>query len=69
MFEKELQVEDEDTLVDMRYKSENELRLYVNKGGIPFFLDVNVEDQVPKIEKCKKWEDKTIFKFGARFIK
>lgn len=54
----------------MRLRNDaKQIRLYVFIAGIPFHLDVSLVGENINFEKAKKFEDKSIFKYGARFIK
>ena len=67
--------DDEETYDDIRFVNDGKmnegkmLRFYINRDKIPFFLDMDLDHKTVTFGKCKKFEDKSIFKFGPRFIK
>lgn len=67
---KELPFEGAERIVDMKFiEGGSSIRIYVEESGVPFFLDFSIDEQEPVCKRAKKWEDKSIFKFGHKFIK
>jgi len=53
---------------DIRWQAEiKDIRLYIKQRGVPYFLDIDLHEQNLSFERCDKYEDKSIFKFEARF--
>ena len=42
--------------------------MYIDQNGTAFHMNVTLADYFPFLEKIKKHKDKSIFKFGHRFI-
>ena len=59
---------------DIRFKNEGStLRLYVKPAEQRFFFDIDLEEEgnnySPTFEKCKPFEDRSILKYGNKFLK
>jgi len=66
----ELEIEEEAEVEDMIFTGEMELRVYLSiRDALPKFLDFSIVDKLPELTTAKKWEDKSIFKLGTKFIK
>jgi hypothetical protein len=58
---------------DLRFKNEGStLRLYVKPGDQRYFFDIDLDEEgnnfSPTFEKCKPFEDKSILKYGNKFM-
>ena len=67
--DKDLPFNNEATISEMRFKNDGKmLRLYVNPGDQTYFFDIDLIDYTPSYTKCKIFEDKSILKYGAKFL-
>ena len=67
--DKDLPFNNEACISEMRFRNDGKmLRLYVNPGDQTYFFDIDLVDYTPTYQKCKIFEDKSILKYGAKFL-
>lgn len=67
--DKDLPFTIEACISELRFRNDGKvLRLYVNPSDQEYFFDIDLVDYAPSYTKCKIFEDKSILKYGAKYL-